>query len=196
MSAHPHRLSPEEYLALDRAAEVRSEYYNGQMYAMSGGSLNHGVIINNTARALGNLLEDRPCLVVSNDLRVRINPNLYTYPDIVVICGKPQFAGDRQDIILNPLVLFEVLSPSTERYDRGFKSAQYRTVTSLMEHVLVSQSEPRIEVYRRQPGGAWLFSEWTGLDATCRLDSLECDLPLSTVYKNIDFTANASEERL
>jgi Uma2 family endonuclease len=186
MSAHPHRLNPEEYLTLDRAAEIRSEFYNGQMYAMSGGSLNHAVIINNTARTLGNMLEDRPCLVVSNDVRVRVHPRFYAYPDIVVICGEPEFAGDRQDIILNPLLLFEVLSPSTERYDRVFKWSQYQTIPSLREYVLISQFEPRIEVFRPQPGGDWLFSEWTGLEAVCRLESIGCDLLLSRIYRNVN----------
>ncbi|HEY7391148.1 MAG TPA: Uma2 family endonuclease [Bryobacteraceae bacterium] len=189
MSAHPHRLTPEEYLALDRAAEIRSEYYNGQMYAMAGGSLNHAVIINNTGRMLGNMLEDRPCLVVSNDVRVRVQSLFYAYPDIVIICGEPQFADDRTDTILNPLLLFEVLSRSTERYDRVFKWDQYQTIPSLREYVLVSQFEPRIEVFRPQPGGNWLFSESTGLGATCHLESIACELPLSRVYRNVTFGA-------
>jgi|SRR5579885_534589 Uma2 family endonuclease len=189
MSAHPHRLTPEEYLAFDRAAEIRSEYYNGQMHAMAGGSLNHALIIHNTARALGNMLDDRGCLVVSNDVRVRVQAQFYAYPDIVVICGEPQFADRHTDTILNPPLLFEVLSRSTERYDRVFKWDQYQTISSLREYVLVSHFEPRIEVFRPQPGGNWLFSEWIGLDATCRLESLGCDLPLSRVYRNVTFGA-------
>jgi Uma2 family endonuclease len=188
MSAHPHRLTPEEYLALDRAAEIRSEYYNGEMYAMSAGSLNHGTIIGNIVSEVDSLLQDRPCRIIPNDLRVRVHPRCYAYPDIVVVCGEPQFEGDRADIILNPLLLFEVLFPSTERYDRGLKSAQYRTIPSLLEQVLVSQSEPRIEVYCRQPGCNWLFSEWVGLDASCRLENLGCDLPFSRVYRNVTFS--------
>jgi Uma2 family endonuclease len=195
MSAHPHSLSPEEYLTLDREAEIRSEYYNGQMYAMSGASHPHGIVAHNISFLLELALADRPFLVTTHDLRVRVHPGgLYAYPDIVVVCGSPQYADDQADTLLNPLLLFEVLSPSTERYDRGFKSAQYRTIASLQEHVLVSQSEPRIEVYRRQPAGNWLFSEWIGLEATCRLDSLECGLPLSAVYKNAGFPANESDE--
>jgi Uma2 family endonuclease len=151
------------------------------MYAVSGGSLNHGIIISNVGYELRSVLGDRPCLVILNDLRVRVGPRFYTYPDIVVICGKPEFAGDRQDFILNPVVLFEVLSPSTERYDRLFKWAQYQTIPSLREYVLVSQFEPRIEVFRPQPGGDWLFSESTGLDAVCHLENIGCDLPLSAV---------------
>ncbi len=187
MSAHPHRLTPGEYLAFDRAAEIRSEYYDGQMYAMSGGSLNHGIIISNIVRTVSDALGDRPCLVISNDLRVRVHSRFYAYPDVVVICGEPKFAGDRQDIVLNPPLLFEVLSRSTERYDRVFKRAEYQTIPSLREYVLVSQFEPRIEVFRPQPGGDWLFSEWTGMEAVSCLESLGCELPLSRAYRNVNF---------
>jgi Uma2 family endonuclease len=188
MSAPPHRLTPEEYLALDRAAEIRSEFYNGQMYAMSGASHRHGIVTHNISFLLELVLADRPCLITTNDLRVRVQPGgLYAYPDIVVVCEHPQYADDQADTLLNPMLLFEVLSPSTERYDRGFKSAQYRTIPSLQEHVLVSQSEPRIELYHRQSAGTWLFSEWTGLEATCRLESISCDLPLSSVYRRVTF---------
>jgi Uma2 family endonuclease len=190
MSAHPHRLTPEEYLALDRAAEIRSEYYNGQIYAMSGASHRHGIVTHNIGVELDASLAGRPCLITASDLRVRVQPaSLYAYPDIVVVCEQPKYADDQADTLLNPTLLFEVLSPSTERYDRGFKSAQYRTIPSLEEHILVSQSEPRVELYRRQSGGTWLFSEWTGLDAACRIESLGCDLPLSRVYRNINFGA-------
>jgi Uma2 family endonuclease len=185
MSAHPHRLTPEEYLALDRAAEIRSEYYNGQMYAMAGGSLNHA----NTTRMVGNMLEDRACLVVSNDVRVRVQTRFYAYPDIVVICGEPQFTDNRTDTISNPTVIFEVLSRSTERYDRVFRCHEYRTIPGLREYVLISQFEPRIEVFRPQPREDWQFTEFAGLDATCRLESLGCDLPLSRVYRNVTFGA-------
>jgi Uma2 family endonuclease len=188
MSAHPHRLTPEEYLALDRAAEIRSEYYNGQMYAMSGASHRHGIVTHNISFLLELVLADRPCLITTNDLRVRVQPGgLYAYPDIVVVCEHPQYADDQADTLLNPMLLFEVLSPSTERYDRVFKWSQYQTIRSLREYVLVSQFEPHIEVFLPQPGGDWLFSEWTGLDAICRLESIACDLPLSRVYRNITF---------
>jgi Uma2 family endonuclease len=180
-------LTPEEYVAIERAAQFRSEYYNGRMYAMPGGSHAHAIAIHNMGRILGNLLEERPCLVTSSDLRVRVEPGgLYTYPDIVVVCGKPQYADDQRDTLLNPVLIIEVLSPSTEAYDRGFKSAQYRAMASLEEYALVSQAEPRIEVYRRQ-GAHWLLSEYIGLEAVCRLESVGCSLTLSAVYKNIAF---------
>ena len=117
-----------------RAAEIKSEYFNGRMYAMSGGSYKHGRIIVNLASGLNTALKQGPCAVVSNDLRVRVSPaGLYTYPDIVVVCGEPRFADGLGDTLINPTLIAEVLSPSTEAYDRGFKFAQYRTLESLRE---------------------------------------------------------------
>jgi len=182
------RLTPEQYLEAERAAELKHEYYNGQMYAMSGGSYRHAQIIGNLTIELGTGLKRRPCSVVPNDLRLRVSPNgLYTYPDVIVICGDPRFADDRRDTLLNPALIAEVLSPSTEAYDRGFKSAQYRTVDSLEAYALVSQLEPRVEVFRRQPGGHWLLSEAVGLDAVCQFDSLDCAVPLAEIYAKVTF---------
>ena len=126
MSAQPQaRLTPEQYLEIERASEARSEFFNGRIYAMSGGSYNHVRIIGNLAFELRNSMKQRPCEVVTSDLRVRISPGgLYTYPDVSVVCGEPKFADDEKDTLLNPAFLAEVLSPSTEAYDRGFKSAQ------------------------------------------------------------------------
>jgi Uma2 family endonuclease len=189
MSAQPQpRLTPEQYLEAERAAEFKHEYYNGQIYAMSGGSYRHGQIIGNVTTELTNGLKRRPCSVVPQDLRLRVSPDgLYTYPDVIVICGDPRFADNRQDTLLNPALIVEVLSPSTEAYDRGFKSAQYRTVESLEEYALVSQAEPRVEVFRRQPGGHWLLSEAIGLDAVCHFESLECSVPLAEIYAKVTF---------
>jgi Uma2 family endonuclease len=183
------RLTPEQYLAEERAAEFRHEYYNGHIYAMSGGSYKHFQIIGNLTAELHARLKKRPFAVGSNDLRLRVSPGgLYTYPDVLVICGEPQFADDRRDTLLNPALIVEVLSPSTEAYDRGFKSAQYRTVESLEEYALVSQAEPRVEVFRRQPGGHWLLSEAVGLEAVCHFESLECAVPLAEIYANVTFS--------
>lgn len=185
--AQPH-LTPEQYLEIERAAEVRSEYYDGCMYAMSGASLNHVLITGSLNAELRAALKKGPCLVGANDLRVRISPRgLYTYPDLVVICGEPKFADDPKDTLLNPTFLAEVLSPSTEACDRGFKSQQYRKIESLQEYALVSQTEARLEVFRRQPGGGWLLSEFTGLDAVSRFDSLNCQIPLAEIYAKVTF---------
>jgi Uma2 family endonuclease len=183
-------LTPEQYLAAERAAEFRSEYFNGHMYAMSGGSYAHFQIIGGLVRELGNALKGRPCSVGASDLRLRVSPGgLYTYPDVIVICGEPKFADDQRDTLLNPALIVEVLSPSTEAYDRGFKAAQYRTLASLEEYVLVSQSEPRMEVFHRQHDGHWLLSEAIGLDAACRFESLDCGILLADVYDKVTFSA-------
>src|ERR1700687_5113392 len=162
MSAHPQpRLTPEQYLERERAAQdVRSEYYNGRVYAMSGASYRHVMLISSLSHHLRNALGTSPCSVGTNDLRVRVSTDgLYTYPDVVVVCGEPRFVDGLADTLLNPILIIEVLSPSTEAYDRGFKFAQYRTLESLQEYALVSQSEARVEIFRRQPSGDWLLSE-------------------------------------
>ena len=189
MSAQPQpRLTPEQYLEIERAAELRSEFYAGRMYARSGASLPHVVITANLSRDLGNALEERPCVVASSVLRVRTAPSgLYAYPDVVVFCGEPRFADDRTDTLLNPVLLIEVLSRSTEAYDRGFKAAQYRTIEMLREYALVSQTEPRVEVFRRQSSGDWLLSESVGLGSVCRFESVDCVIPLARVYRKVTF---------
>src|SRR5262249_15919391 len=152
MSAHAQaHLTPEEYLEIERAAEFRSEYYNGCMYAMSGASLSHVLITGSLNAELRAAVKKGPCLVGSRDLRLRVSPSgLYAYPDGGVIWGQAKCAEDLKDTVLNPTFLAEVLSPSTEAYDRGFKSTQYRKIESLQEYALVSQTEPRLEVFRRQ----------------------------------------------
>jgi Uma2 family endonuclease len=188
MSAHVHRLTPEEYLKIERAAEFRSEYFNGRMYAMAGGSHRQAIIIGNLVSALHHELSKRRCLVTSSDLRVRVDPGgLYTYSDVVVVCGEPKYADNQRDTLLNPVLIVEVLSPSTEAYDRGFKSAQYRALASLQEYALVSQTEPRIEIFRRRSEGDWFFSESAGLEAVCRMESIGCTLALAAVYENVTF---------
>jgi Uma2 family endonuclease len=189
MSAHAHpRLTPEQYLEIERAAESKSDYYDGYMYAMSGGSLGHAVVIGSLIRALGNTLMKRPCTVATSDLRLGVGSGrLYTYPDAIVFCGEAKLADDHNDILLNPTIIAEVLSPSTERYDRGIKFAQYRTIETLQEYALVWQSEPRVEVFQRQPDGRWLMSDFAGLDAVCKFESLDCSIALSDIYHNVSF---------
>jgi Uma2 family endonuclease len=189
MSAQPlPRLTAEEYLATERAAEIRSEYYDGVMYAMAGGSFPHSVIIGNLFGELRSALRKRGCFVVSNDLRLRVSPaRVYTYPDIIAGCDPPRFADDQKDTLLNPALVIEVLSPSTEAHDRGYKFVQYRQLESLREYVLVSQSEPRIERFERQADGRWVLSEHVGMDAVCRFESVGCDVPLADIYENVAF---------
>jgi Uma2 family endonuclease len=187
-------MTPEEYLEFERAAEFRHEYYDCVVYAMSGASLPHVIITGNLGRALGNQLESRPCIVASTDLRIRVSPGgLYTYPDVVVVCGEPKLADSHKDILVNPTVIAEILSPSTEAYDRGLKFHQYRAIESLQEYALVSQSEARVEILRRRPGRDWLLSESYGMDATCRFESIDCEVALSAIYFKVDFNASRAK---
>jgi Uma2 family endonuclease len=182
------RLTPEEYLALDRASEFKNEYYDGCMYAMAGASRMHVLIATNLSGELRQALKPRSCQVYGTDLRLRASVGrLYTYPDVSVVCGEAIFAEDQKDTLVNPTVLVEVLSPSTEAHDRGYKSALYRKIDSLQEYALVWQSEPHVEIYRRQPSGDWLLSEASGIDSTCRFGSLDCVIPLSEIYYQIAF---------
>ena len=182
------RLSPEEYLQIERAATTRSEYFNGRMYAMVGGTFNHGCIIGNLIGELHAAFKKTTCRVVPNDVKVRVaSDGLYTYPDIVAVRGKPEFADGEKDVLVNPALIIEVLSPSTEAYDRGFKAVQYRKLPSLQEYALVSQAEARIELFRRQAAGDWLLAEYAGKDALCRFTSVHAEMALTDVYDRIVF---------
>src|SRR5260221_3915864 len=187
MSAQPlPRMSPEQYLEMERAAEFRSEYFEGQVYAMAGGTYPHATIILNVGVQLHQALRQRPCTVTPIDVRLRVSPTgLYTYPDIMVVCGEAKFADDQRDTVLNPTLIVEVLSKSTEGHDRGFKFAQYRKLDSLREYVLVSTGEPRVEKFLRQSDGHWLLSESVGLDAVCRFESWDCQILRSEVYYRV-----------
>lgn len=191
-NVHP-KITPEQYLEAERAAVgVKSEYYDGYVYAMSGASFTHGVITGNLVSALHRRIANRGCFAIPNDLRTRVAyRGLYTYPDVVVICGKPQFIDGQLDTLTNPTLLLEVLSPSTEAYDRGFKSSQYRKIDSLCEYALVSQKEPRVEIYQRRENQQWLISEAAGLDASFHLESVDCEISLGEVYQNITFEESA-----
>jgi Uma2 family endonuclease len=189
MSAHPqHWITPEEYLEIERTAEFRHEYYNGRMYAMAGGWYWHSVISRNLAAALNAALRTRPCIVTTSDLRINVSQEgLHTYPDIAVVCGEPEFVGGRNDTLANPALIVEVLSPSTETYDRGFKAAQYRTLSSLQEYALIWQTEARVEVFRRREAGRWLLTEFAGLDAAANFESIDISVPLAEIYAKVQF---------
>ena len=181
-------ISPQEYLRLERQSEYKSEYVNGQIFAMTGASRKHNLITTNISRELSQQLKGRPCEVYAVDMRVKVRATgLYTYPDVAVACGEPEFEDDFIDTLLNPTLLVEVLSPSTERYDRIAKSSYYRTMESLAEHLLVAQDEIRVEQYIKQPNGEWLLFEFLALDSTVQLPSIACSLQLSEVYDRISF---------
>ena len=184
-------ITPDEYLRRERLADYKSEYLNGEIFAMSGASREHNLITTNLTRELSLELRGGPCEVYSSDMRVKVRSNgLYTYPDVIVVCGEPEFEDQEVDTLLNPTLLVEVLSRSTEKYDRIAKTSYYRTIDSLAEHLLVAQSEIRFEQYTKQKDGQWLFSEYLTRDSVVELPSIECTLKLSDVYDKITFESN------
>ncbi len=184
-----HYLTPEEYLALERQAETKSEYLRGEVYAMAGASFVHTTIAANTIVALTPQLKHRSCSAHSSDLRVKVRATgLQTYPDIVVICGQPQFEDQHRDTVLNPVDIFEILSRSTEAYDRGAKFAHYRRLESLTDYILISQNSPMLEHYARQPDGRWMLSTYQGLETVAVISSIGCELPLSEIYDLVEWT--------
>jgi Uma2 family endonuclease len=192
MSTSPEkRYSPEEYLALERRAEHKSQFFDGEIFAMSGASRRHNLIAMNIGRELSAQLKGRTCEVYPSDMRVKVSPTgLYTYPDVVVVCGEPRFEDDRDDTLLNPTVVIEVLSPSTEDYDRGRKAEQYRQIESLAEYVLVAQDRHHVEIHRRQKSGEWLLWETNRPDDTAKLRSIGCELPLVEMYDKVEIDEN------
>ena len=191
MSAVPKRmLTPAEYLTIERAAEFKSEFYRGEMFAMADASREHILIAGNVTGELRNQFKGRCCEVYSNDMRVKVSATgLYTYPDVVIVCGEPEFLDAEVDTLLNPTVLIEVLSPSTESYDRGAKAEQYRRIPTLREHVLITQDRPHVDVLIRQADGSWLLRETNDLDQVVTLPSVSVSLPMREIYDRITFEA-------
>ena len=176
-----------EYLALERRATYKSEYVNGHIIAMSGASRRHNLIAANISRELSSQLRGRPCESYISDMRVRVSETgLYTYPDVVAVCGDIRFADEQTDTLLNPTVIVEVLSASTEAYDRGDKFTHYRRLASLHDYVLVSQDAVRVEHYVRQ-GEKWVLSEASLLTDTVSLASIQCTLVLEDIYDKVRF---------
>lgn len=188
-TAHEQRFTPQEYLARERAAlDHKSEYINGYIYAMSGASLEHNQIVINLAGELHARLRGGPCRAFVNDMRVKVpETEMYTYPDMAIVCGKPVLEDEHYDTLMNPAVIIEVLSPSTERYDRGEKWGHYRQLESLQSYVLVAQDSARVETYARQ-GDQWIFSEVNG-DGVLHLEAAGCSVPLAAIYEEVDFVA-------
>ncbi len=180
--------TPEEYLAFERSSEFKSEYLNGQIYAMAGGSPEHSAITVNVTVELGLQLRTKPCQALSSDMKVRTTPTgLFAYPDLSIVCGEPQFHDQVRDVLINPTVIIEVLSPSTEAYDRGKKFFQYRHIESLADYILIEQDEARIDHYVRQVDNRWLLSTASGLESQLYIASIDCTLHLSEVYARITF---------
>jgi len=176
-----------EYLEMEEISEVKHEYYQGEIFAMAGASEKHNLIVTNLIFILESKLRKRPCRVYPGDMRLKIEETgLYTYPDVMVVCGERKFSGEKKNTLLNPDVIIEVLSDSTEGYDRGEKSRHYRRIDSLKEYLLISQKFKMIEKYSRTSEQRWLLTESDKADGIILIESIGCELNLSEVYDKTD----------
>lgn len=196
MSTLPHtQYSPAEYLSFERGSQEKHEFFQGEIFAMVGASERHNLIVSNLVRELGNLLKGKPCKVYPSDMRVKVEATgLYTYPDVSVVCRDAELEDDKRDTLLNPLLIVEVLSKSTEDRDRGRKFANYRRLESLTEYLLISQDEWHVERWRRLPDGQWLLWETNRREDAIDLSSVECEIALSEIYDKVDLSAEESQD--
>jgi Uma2 family endonuclease len=182
------RLTEAEYLEIERAAEHKSEFFDGEMFAMSGGSPMHSLISVNLATALNLGLKGGSCRPFNSDLRIKVEETgLFAYPDVSVVCGPLQTMEGATDVLVNPTLIVEVLSDSTEACDRGKKFENYRKISSLREYLLVSQKWPVLERFTKQEDGDWLLHEVSGMESSVELNSLDVTLALSDIYANVEF---------
>jgi len=195
MTAHPaRRVSEEEYLAMEETLDTRNELIDGVVVAMSGNRYPHVQIVRNLLAELDGRLCGKPCQVLSNELKVKVElTGSYFYPDLMGICGKPVFEKPSEVTVLNPTLLIEVLSPGTERLDRGKKLMHYQQIPTLREYVLVSQVEPFVEVYARGENSEWTYRSFAGLDAVAHFGSIDCTVPLAEIYREVEFKGESIE---
>ncbi|MBS1788188.1 MAG: Uma2 family endonuclease [Acidobacteria bacterium] len=181
--------TPEEYLAFERSSETKHEFLNGQIYAMAGASPIHNQICFNATAELGIQIKGTTCVGYTSDQKIRTDlMDLFSYPDLTVVCGEPIFHDQQQDVILNPTVVIEVLSPRTESYDRGIKLERYQNISSLTDYILIYQDRPCVEHYVRQKGKRqWLFTIETDLSAEIEIASIKCKLKLADIYNRVKF---------
>lgn len=197
-----YKITPQEYLIAERLSESKNEYFNGEIFAMAGASMEHNQISSNIVRVLGNQLVESQCTVLANDMKIKIEAiEKYTYPDIVVVCGNGEFEQDKEnsddkaikdeyerknDILLNPIVIMEILSISTEGYDRGDKFSHYQFIDSFIEYILISQYVCRVEKFIRQKDKTWIYSTYSNLEDTVKIESINCDLPVADIYRKVN----------
>jgi len=182
------RLTEAEYLAFERSSETKHEFLDGRIFAMAGANERHLMICANLGQQLNNRLAGKECFAWGSDTRVKAEQTgLYTYPDVVVVCRGPLFEDEHRDTLLNPRIVFEVLSPSTEKYDRGHKAEHYRRVPSLTDYLFVAQDRAYVEHYRRADDGEWILREYADVDGSMELKSVEVAVPLLEVYANVEF---------
>jgi Uma2 family endonuclease len=189
MALHAQRkYSFADYLVAERKADVRHEYVDGHVYDMVGATENHNIIVTNIVSELRFQMKARPCVVYASDMKVRIDAaDAGKYPDVLAVCGERQFYDDQRDVLLNPSLIVEVLSKSTEAYDRGEKFAIYRRLLSLREYVLVAQDRCRVELFSRQIDDRWLLTEYSEKGDVIAIESIDCTLRLSEVYDKVVF---------
>jgi Uma2 family endonuclease len=186
------RYTPEEYLTMEAKADFKSEYCDGFITAMAGASREHNLIAGNLHGEIRSQLKARRCEVYMSDMRLSVSrTGLYTYPDVMAVCGEPQFEGDEVKTLLNPTVIIEVLSDSTESYDRGRKFGHYRRLPSLQESILVAQDEVKVERYVRR-GDDWVLTEMSQLDHTLHITSIDCEVPLREIYAKVAFSGKSA----
>jgi Uma2 family endonuclease len=187
------KLSESEYLAIERAAEFKSEFYDGEMFAMAGASPRHNRIRDNLVYKISQNLEGGTCFTYSSDQRVKVKrTGLFTYPDLLIVCGRPELDPEHKDTMFNPQVIFEVLSKSTESYDRGKKFLNYRRIPSLKEYVLVSQEQKLIERYVRQTDDDWLLTTFDDPNSEFALTTVPVRIPMADVYRGVELLEESS----
>ena len=189
MTPQPKRhITEEEYLEFDHSSALKHEYFNGAIYLMTGGTESHNLLAGNAYASLHGQLRRRPCRIYNSDQRIKVMATgLHTYPDVTVVCGQSLFTQRRRLTLVNPTMIIEVLSSSTERYDRGIKFQNYRLMPTLQDYILISQDNYRIEQYIRQETGEWLLREAVGVAAQVAISSIDCVLSLEDVYEKVDF---------
>ena len=187
-------VTPEEYLDIERTATYRSEYFRGEIFAMAGGSAKHSRIRTNVISLLNVRLNGTPCTTFDSDLRIKCPTGLYTYPDASVVCGNLEFDDEHQDTVLNPTLLVEVFSKSSEACDRGKKFDHYRTILSIREYVLVSQDEPMVQCFVRNGDGTWTLSVASSLEQNAKIHLIGIDLLVASIYDRVDFTTDTIAE--
>ncbi|MCI5223298.1 MAG: Uma2 family endonuclease [Candidatus Electrothrix sp. AR4] len=191
-----HHISPEEYLTGERAGDIRHEYFAGEVFAMAGASREHNQISTNIVRLLGNQLLEKPCSVFASDMKVKVKKKKkYSYPDIVVVCEKEEYEDEHNDVLLNPIVLIEILSDSTEAYDRGDKFSHYQDIPSFTEYILVSQYTFKMERFTRQPDKSWVYTIYQGEEDILSVETIDCELPLTEVYRKVRFAEQGGAKK-
>jgi Uma2 family endonuclease len=192
-----HRFSPEEYVALENSSDVKYEYFEGEVFAMAGGTPRHSLIASNLIREFGNALLERGCAVFTSDLKVKVEATgLYTHPDVTIVCGPPQFVDPKSECLTNPTVIIEVLSPSTEAYDRGAKFEQYRAIPSLTAYLLVAKDRPRVEQFIRKTDTDWDYHITHGIDSVLEVPPLNVRVALERIFAGVTLLPAETQEPL